>query len=234
MTTGLRPILSDKPAEQHEERRADRERTGDQQIGRRRVDLEYLRQEEQRVELARSTTRPPAPPSGRTARAVPRGAPVLREEALASAALWNACPPPSSAGTAATRSVAAESTRRSPTEAARNQERNAPAPGFEGLRRPASARHARTTSSDRNSPGVAVVWMKLVCTPRLSGRRMLGHVSRCASVLAAQRQALQQAQRDERYRRQHADARVTRQKADEERRGAHDDDGALGRCACAP
>jgi hypothetical protein len=53
---------------------------------------------------------------------------------------------------------------------------------------------------------------------------MLGDVGCRAAVLAAEREALQQPQRDEQHRRSPADRRVRRQQADEECRAAHHDD----------
>ncbi|EEF93800.1 hypothetical protein CATMIT_01563, partial [Catenibacterium mitsuokai DSM 15897] len=55
--------------------------------------------------------------------------------------------------------------------------------------------------------------------------RVLGHVGRRAAVLAAQRQALQQAQHDQDDRREDAQGRVAGQDADQERRQAHQHDG---------
>ena len=55
--------------------------------------------------------------------------------------------------------------------------------------------------------------------------RMLGHVGGGATVLTAQRQALQQAQRDQNDRGGHADGGVVGQDADDEGRQAHDQDG---------
>jgi hypothetical protein len=49
------------------------------------------------------------------------------------------------------------------------------------------------TSSDRKRPSVAVVWIQR-CRSRGGRRRVLGDVGRRAAVLAAERQALQQAQ----------------------------------------
>ena len=54
---------------------------------------------------------------------------------------------------------------------------------------------------------------------------MLGHVDRGAAILAAERQALEQPQRDQEDRRGHADRVVAGQAADEERRQSHDQDG---------
>ena len=59
----------------------------------------------------------------------------------------------------------------------------------------------------------------------LAVRRVLGHVGCRAAVLAAERQALQQAQRNQNDRRHHADRRVGRQQADGGGREAHDQDG---------
>ncbi|MNS85102.1 hypothetical protein D3C72_1189560 [compost metagenome] len=56
-------------------------------------------------------------------------------------------------------------------------------------------------------------------------RRVLGHVGGGTAVLAAERQALQHAQRDQDHRRRDADGRVAGQEADDERRQAHDQDG---------
>ena len=56
-------------------------------------------------------------------------------------------------------------------------------------------------------------------------RRMLRDVGRGAAVLAAEREALHQAQRHHQDRRQPADGCVGRQQADQERRCAHEDDG---------
>ena len=59
----------------------------------------------------------------------------------------------------------------------------------------------------------------------LAFRRVLGDVGRRAAVLAAEREALQQAQADEDDRRRDPDRRVRRQDADDDGRDAHDQDG---------
>jgi hypothetical protein len=59
----------------------------------------------------------------------------------------------------------------------------------------------------------------------LAVRRVLRHVGRGAAVLAAEREALQQAQHDEDDRGRDADRRVGGQQADDERRQAHQQDG---------
>ncbi len=59
----------------------------------------------------------------------------------------------------------------------------------------------------------------------LAVRRVLGDVGCRAAVFAAQREALDQAQRDHQDRREPADRRVRRQQAHEEGRRAHEDDG---------
>jgi hypothetical protein len=56
----------------------------------------------------------------------------------------------------------------------------------------------------------------------LAVRRVLGHVGGGTAVLAAERQALQHAQRDQDHRRRDADGRVAGQQADDEGRQAHD------------
>jgi len=59
----------------------------------------------------------------------------------------------------------------------------------------------------------------------LAVRRVFGHVGGGAAVLSAQRQALQDAQGNEDDRRRDADLLVARQDADQEGRGAHQQDG---------
>ena len=54
---------------------------------------------------------------------------------------------------------------------------------------------------------------------------MFGHVGRRAAILAAEREALQQAQADQDDRRRDADGRRVGQQADDEGRQAHDQDG---------
>ncbi|MNX79778.1 hypothetical protein D3C86_1114200 [compost metagenome] len=54
---------------------------------------------------------------------------------------------------------------------------------------------------------------------------MFGHVGRCAAVLTAQRQALQQAQADQNDRRGDADARIAGQQTHHGRGNTHDHDG---------
>ena len=88
------------------------------------------------------------------------------------------------------------------------------------------------TTSDKSRPSVAVVWMKLVVAAPVL-RRVLGHVDGSAAVLAAEREALGHAQRDERDGRDGADRLVARQAADEERREAHDQDGDEEGCLAA-
>jgi len=68
------------------------------------------------------------------------------------------------------------------------------------------------TISERKRPRVAVVW------------RVLGHVGCRATVLAAQRETLDQAQRDQDDRRRDADRFVRRKKADDEGRHTHQQD----------
>jgi hypothetical protein len=58
----------------------------------------------------------------------------------------------------------------------------------------------------------------------LAVRCVLGHVGGGTAVLAAEREALQHAQRDQDHRRRDADGRVAGQQADDEGRQAHDQD----------
>ncbi len=223
MITGLRPILSDSQPNRMKNGVPIASARRDQQLRRRGVDLQRSASGRTARRTARSTTPPPGPAVAPNS-ASSTMSPVLREEAFGERRLASACLRPSSAGTAATRC----SCRRIHTEIASSTDRHAgtecASPTLRTLRCPSHARHARITSSDRNRPSVAVVWMKLVHTAALPCRRVLGDVSRRAAVFTAERQALQQPQGDERHRCQQADARVARQHADEERRQAHDHD----------
>ena len=98
------------------------------------------------------------------------------------------------------------------------QERDAPAPGLEACAVPRAMRQPRMTISERNRPRVAVVWMKRGEVAALAVGGVLGHVGGRAAVLAAQRQALQEAQGDEDDRRRDAERGVAGQDADDERR----------------
>ena len=74
-------------------------------------------------------------------------------------------------------------------------------------------------------PTVAVVWIQRGVQAALVVGRVLGDVDRGAAVLAAEGQALEQPQDHQDGRREDADLRVGRQKADQGGRAAHDRDG---------
>ncbi len=112
----------------------------------------------------------------------------------------------------------------------REQERNAPAPVVEcGF-----AHHGADAEDDQQRHEQAERRGGL--DPRgveaaLALRRMLGDVGRRAAVLAAEREALHEAEHDQQDRRRDADRRVGRQHADQERADAHqrhgDEEGVL-------
>ncbi len=60
---------------------------------------------------------------------------------------------------------------------------------------PTAVRVNRITSSDRNRPSVAVVWIQRRIEAAPAMRRVFGDIGRGAAIFAAERQALQQAQR---------------------------------------
>ena len=201
---GLRPILSDSAAEDDEERRADQQRRGDQEVGGGAVDL----QRSASGRTARRTgpcTRPrPGRRSGRAARgARSSGSSTGRTTSVSGAfdvlpsafilledrRLVQLQPDPDRDRRAA-RS-------RPGTECASPSRRTPP--------RPCAVRHAedhqqRQEQAERrrglDPAGVGAA---------LAVRRVLGDVGRRAAVLAAERQALQQAQRDQDDRRGDAD-----------------------------
>ena len=79
----------------------------------------------------------------------------------------------------------------------RDQERDAPAPGLEGVladRGAAAEDHEQRQEQAERRRGLDPAGVEAA----LAVRRMLGDIGRRAAVFAAQRQALQQAQRDQR------------------------------------
>ena len=217
---GLAADAVGQPAEQQEERRAEHERARDQQVRERRVELQRLREEEQRVELA-------CVPDDGLAR---RGAEqreqhelrVAGEEALAQRRM---------------RYLAALLHRREQRrlrelqanphghaqQHGRQQERHAPAPGLE-LLGPEREAALQDDEQREEQPERRRRLDEARVQAALAVRRVLGDVRRGAAVFAAEREPLQQAQRDQQDRRSDANGRVSRQQADQERRRAHDHD----------
>ena len=190
-------------AEHDEEAGAEQQRPGDQQVGGVAVDLEDRLQEEQRVELA-------GVPDHGLAR---HAAEQRQDDDLDVASSW-----PKASVSGAFELLPSsfifwktgDSFRRSriqtemPSSEDRDQERNAPAPGGEvgfAERGAGDQDHEQRQEQAERRRGL---------DPRgvgaaLALRRVLGDVGRRAAVLAAERQALQQAQRDQDDRRGDAD-----------------------------
>ncbi len=217
----LAPDAVGQAAEDHEERRADDECRGDQQVSGLEVELQRVLQEEERVELARV---PDDALAGRRAE--------QRDQHDAGVA-----PLPEALGQRRARELAlglhfGEHRRllqaqpdvdRDREQHDGDQERDTPAPGLERLL--AEAEAAGEDDGEREEeperrrgldPARVVAALAL--------RRVLGDVSRRAAVLATEREALGEAQRHQQDRRPDADLRIGRQHADQRRRQAHDDD----------
>ncbi len=209
------------PAEEDEERRAQCQRSGDQQVGGGGIDLQHAAEEEQRVELAAVPDHRLA--SRRTEQDQQHQLQVATLQAVAERGL----------GALAFSLHLLEQRRfaqlqadpyRNAQQQDRDQERDAPAPGFEGL---VAQRHAagqddqqRQEQAERGGAlDEAGVQAALVV------RRVLGHVGGGTAVLAAHRQALGQAQDDQDHRCGETDRGVVGQHADQEGRDAHDQDG---------
>ena len=106
----------------------------------------------------------------------------------------------------------------------RDQERNAPAPGGEigfADRRAGEQDHQQRQEQAERRGGLD----ERGVVAALALRRMLGHIGRGSAILAAEREALRQTQRDQDDRRGKADGRGVRQQADDEGRQTHDQDG---------
>ena len=102
------------------------------------------------------------------------------------------------------------------------QERDPPAPAQErGLARQRPARCANTLV-ERSRPAGTPICGHEPKKPRRPWRRVLDRHQHRAAPLAADADALGEAEHDEQDRREHADRRVGRQAADQERRDAHD------------
>ncbi len=209
-------------SEDDEERRADQQGGSDHQVGRDGVHLELLREEEERIELARVPDHRLAggeadqrqdhdlqvlPLAERFAQ-WRLGGLALGLHALEGGRLRQREPDP----------------QRHAQQQDGNEERDAPAPVGEGLLAHGGAGsqdHQQRQEQAHRGGGL---------DPRgigaaLALRRMLGHVGRRAAVLAAQGQALQHAQHDQDDRGGHADAGIGRQDTHDEGGQAHDQDG---------
>ena len=104
------------------------------------------------------------------------------------------------------------------------QEGQPPAPGFErfGRHRMADGKHYNEAEQKADRRG-NLDEAGIEAATAFGG--VFRHVGRCAAVFTAKRQTLQHAQDDERHRSDPADAVVGRQKADQEGRKTHDQDG---------
>ena len=209
------------PAEEDEERHAQRQRGGDQQVGSGGIYLQHAAEEEQRVEL---TAVPHHRLTGRSTQ-------QNQQHQLQVAALQAVTE--RRLGTLALRLHLLEQRRLAQLQADphrhaqqqdRDQERNAPAPGFEGFvaEEVAAGQDDQQRHEQAERGGAldeAGVQAALVV------RRMLGHVGGGTAVLAAHCQALGQAQDDQDHRCGETDRGVVGQHTDQEGRDAHDQDG---------
>ena len=219
---GLRPILSRQPAEEDEERRRQRQRDRDQDVGGRAIHLQRLFEEEQRVELPgipdhrlprdRAEQRDQHPfeiaPARESLGQRRLGRRPLVLHLLEYGAFGQLQPDP----------------QRHREQQDRDQERHAPAPGGEGL----LAHHGAQSDHDeqsREQPHRRGGLDPAGVEPALPLGRVLGDIGRRPAIFAAQREALQQAQRDQDERRGDADRRIARQQSDREGRKPHDPHG---------
>src|SRR5581483_9891186 len=209
-----------KRTEDHEERRRDQERAGDQQVRRDGIDLERLAEEEQRIKLAA------VPHHGLSRRRAEQREQHDLEIVPAHERFLQRGRRPAPLGFHLLEQrrflqLQADVDRNQQQEE-RQPERDAPAPGLEiGARRRAAEQDHDERQEEAERRGDLD---EARVEAALSVRRVLGHVGRCTAVLAAERKALQQAQRDQDDRRRRADRRIARDEADQERRGAHDHD----------
>jgi hypothetical protein len=103
----------------------------------------------------------------------------------------------------------------------REQERDAPAPRLEvGVGHQALDRQDHAEGDEEAERGRDLDEARVVAAAGVG--HVLGDVHRRAAVLAAEGQALEEAEHEEDRRREDADRRIRRQHADEERRQAHD------------
>ncbi len=154
---GLRPILSDRPAEEDEEAGADEESDGNHDIGSLAVDLQHVLQEEQGVELAAIPDDGLAHGGAEQREQGDLGiAPLaesLRQRRLRTLALGLHL-------LERRRFVHLQTDPDGNAEQDEgDEERNAPAPGRERFLAHRYLDAARMTISDRNRPSVAVVWI---------------------------------------------------------------------------
>ncbi|MNV48004.1 hypothetical protein D3C71_1398910 [compost metagenome] len=189
-------------AEEDEERCADQQRTGNQQVGGLRLDLEHLQQEEQRIEL------PGVPHHGLAGGAAEQRHDHHLEVVPAGERFgqWRL-------GRLALGLHLHEHRRlvelhadvhRNCQQQYRQQERHPPAPGFEHLvPHGCAAGHDHQQREEQPQGGRGLDPGGEETAPALGC--MLGHIGGRAAVLATQCQALQQAQADENDRRSHAD-----------------------------
>ena len=208
-------------AEEHEEGRADQQPQRDQNVGGRAVHLERLRQEEQRVELTR------VPDDGLTG----RQADQRDDHDLQVAPLTERF------GQRRFRRLAfgfdtlecgrfgqlQTNPHGNAQQNQRRDERKAPAPSAECVFSHRGA-HAEDHEQRQEQPQRRRrLDPRGVITAAVSGR-VLGDIGRSPAVLAAEREALQQAHGDEDHRRSEAYRRIPGQEADDERRQPHDHD----------
>ena len=209
-------------SEQHEERCADQQRNRDQDVGGVGVNLQRLRQEEECVELTR------VPDHSLASRQAEERQQHDLQVAPFAERLLDRC-----LGSFAFFLHAFEGGRfvqlqtdphRNTQQYHRNQERNAPAPGFECFFADAGTHtqnHQQRQEQTQRCRGLNPAGVGAA----LAVRRVFGHVGRRAAVLAAKRQTLQQAQNDQDGRGGHANRVIAGQHADQEGRKAHDHDG---------
>ncbi len=209
-------------AENDKKWRTDQQRTGNQQVGCLRVDLERLQQEEQRVEL------PGVPDDG-----LAGGTAEQRHDHYLEVL-------PAGEGFSQRRlgglafglhlqehrrlAELQADVDRDDQQQDRQQEGNPPAPGLKCfVAADCTAGQDHQERKEQAEGGGGLYPRGEVAT--LAFGCMFGHVSRCAAILATQGQALQQAQGDQDDRCRHANGRVTGQKAHDGGRDTHDHNG---------
>ncbi|MCY1356333.1 hypothetical protein D9M69_427800 [compost metagenome] len=181
----LAPDLVRQRAEEDKERRADHQCAGDQQVGRLGIDLEHLRQEEQRVELAG------VPDHGLAGGQAEQG----QDHDLQVAPLRERFGQRSLGGLAlglhaleCRRFIHRQpDVHRHPQQQDRQQEGDAPAPGFERRAGQLAAQqdHDQRQEQAQRRSGLDPRGVR----PALAMRRVLGHVGGGTAVLAAEAQA---------------------------------------------
>ena len=216
------PDFVRQPAEQDEPARSDRQRPGHQQIAGIAVDLQHRGQEEQRVELASVPNHRLPGDHAEQREDGPFGVLPLAERLAQRRLGMGALGLHFQEGWAFRQLHADPDGDREQQHG--NDERHAPAPVGEVLRpqsRLGEQDHHQRHEQTHGRGGLNPAGVETAAI----GRGMLRDISRGAAIFAAERQTLQQAQRDEHDGRRDADRVRSWQDADDERGRAHDHDG---------